>query len=313
MSRVKELIRSRDSLSVKFLEFTRVVSKGRAPAFFEGEDEKYYSIRINIIRPDIKWTGINCGGKSNVVSMRKRIKNHGTYKNHPCLFFVDSDFDDNHELSGLDDLYITPCYSVENLYFTEAAFTRVLSAEFGVSDTCDEHECFDKCMESYRSIKTQYLDKIKGFNLLIKEVRLMERSGDSVGRLNINNVNIDNLVSIDLSGITKVYTESSPSSIFPELEEELAISFAKSKEYFKDKHGEFWYRGKQNLEFYRVFLSKLKIDRCRKNDRELFLIKGNVKLQLTKSNAISELSQYAETPECLRNFLGRFEVDSQAA
>ncbi len=141
----------------------------------------------------------------------------------------------------------------------------------------------------------------------------MERSGDSVGRLNINNVNIDDLVSIDLSGVTKVYAESSPSSIFPKLAEELAISFEKSKEYFKDKNGELWYRGKQNLDFYRVFLSKLKTDRCRKNGRKLFHNRGNVKLQLTKSNAISELSQYAETPECLRNFLECFEVDNQAA
>jgi hypothetical protein len=313
MSRVEVLRKSRDSLSVKFLEFTRVVSKGKVPAFFEGEDEKYYSIRINNIRPDITWAGVNCNGKSNVIGIRERIKDHNTYKKYPCLFFVDSDFDDNQSLSGLSNLYITPCYSVENLYISQAAFARVLSAEFGVNDTCDEHECYEICMTKYREIKSQYLTCIKGFNCLIKEIRLMESSGDAVGKLNINNVNIDALVNIDLLSVTKEYSESSPSSIFPDLAEDLLISHQASQEYFRNRDAELWYRGKQNLDFYRVFLSKLKLDRCKKNGRVIFGNKGSVKLQLTKSNAISELSQYADTPECLRAFLKCFEVDNQAA
>lgn len=313
MSRVEKLKQSRDSLSVKFLEFTRIVSKGKVAAFFEGEDEKYYSIRINTIRPDITWAGVNCKGKSNVIGIRERIKGHQTYEKYSCLFFVDSDFDDNQSLSELSDLYITPCYSIENLYFSQAAFARVLSAEFGVNDTCDEHECFEICMKKYNEIKSQYLTCIQGFNYLIKEIRLMESSSDSVGRLNINNVNIDDLVSIDLCRVTKEYLESSPNSIFPELAEDLVISYEKSKEYFKNRDGELWYRGKQNLDFYRVFLSKLKADRSRKNDREVFSNRGNVKLQLTKSNAISELSQYADTPSCLKCFLESFELDNQAA
>ncbi|MBV1788346.1 DUF4435 domain-containing protein [Marinobacterium sp. D7] len=313
MSRVAALKKSRDSLSVKFLEFTRVVSKGKVAAFFEGEDEKYYSIRINTIRPDISWTGVNCNGKFNVVNMRSRIRKHTTYRKYSCLFFVDSDFDDNKELYGLTDIYLTPCYSVENLYISDSAFKRVLSAEFGLNDTCEEHECFELCISRYCEIKSQYLDMIEGFNLLIKEVRLIEQSGDSAGKLNVNNVNIEDLVEINLSEVKKVYTESSPRSIFPELQENLEISFDSSIEYFKGKSGELWYRGKQNLDFYRIFLSKLKSDRCRKIGREFFSNRGNVKLHLTKANSISELSQYAETPECLRKFLELFEVDSQVA
>ena len=313
MSRVEALKTSRDSQSVKFLEFTRVASKGKVAVFFEGEDEKYYSVRLNNICPSVIWAGINCKGKSNVVDIRNRIRLNETYKNYLCIFFVDSDFDDNSTLSDLPDIYTTPCYSVENLYVSDSAFARVLSSEFGVSETSDEHKCFEACMSKYRDIKSQYINAISGFNFLIREIRLMERTGGLVGRLNINNVSIDDLISIDLSGITKVYSESLPNSIFPELAEDQAINLENSKEYFRDKSGEFWYRGKQNLDFFRLFLSKLKNDRGRKEDREVFKNKGSVKLQLTKSNAISELSQYAETPECLREFLESFEVQSRAA
>lgn len=313
MSRVEDLVKSRDSLSVKFLEFTRIVSKSRFAVFFEGEDEKYYSVRINTIRPDISWGGVNCKGKSNVINMRKRIRQHSTYSKHPCLFFVDSDFDDNQEILGLSDTYLTPCYSVENLYISEAAFSRILSAEFGINDACDEHECFQYCLSKYSTIKSQYLEEIAGFNLLVKELRFMEQAGDLNGRLNINNLNIDDLVTIDLSYVSRNYSESAPSSIFPELPEDLEVSFERSQEYFAGKNKEHWYRGKQNLEFFRVFLVKLKNDRCRKNDREIFSSRGNVKLQLTRSNVISELSQYADTPACLKSFLEGFRNDSQAA
>ncbi len=313
MTRVEKLKESRDSLSVKFLEFTRVTSKGKTPAFFEGEDEKYYSIRIDSIRPDISWSGINCGGKANVISMRTRIRQHETYRNRSCLFFVDSDFDDNKELSGFDDLYLTPCYSIENLYITESAYARLLSAEFGINDVCNERNCFMACMEKYLDLKRQYLDAIKGFNYLVKEIRAIERSGTPSVRLNINNVSIDDLVSVELSGVLKNYNENFPKSIFPELPEGLQVSMDSSKEYFAERHEEMWFRGKQNLEFYRIFVGRIKQDRCKKNGRQIFKNKGNVKLQLTKANAISELSQYAETPQCLRDFLQNFQANSLAA
>lgn len=313
MSRVENLKKSRDSLAVKFMQFTRIASKNRVAVFFEGEDEKYYSIRINTLRPDILWSGVNCKGKSNVVEIRNRIRQHDTYKDELCLFFVDSDFDDNQGIYGLSDVYLTPCYSIENLYFSEATFKRILSAEFGINDTCDESNCFHECMSKYTEMKSQYLKIIEGFNLLVKELRLMEKSGELDGRLNINNLNIDDLVTINLSTVSKKYDESSPKSLFPELPENIRISLEGSKAFFMDKNNELWYRGKQHLEFLRVLVSKLKEDRCRKNGREIFENRGNVTLQLTKANSISELGNYADTPECLRSFLENFKVGKEAA
>ena len=83
----------------------------------------------------------------------------------------------------------------------------------------------------------------------------------------------------------------------------MKVPLNNSQEYFKEVCGERWFRGKQHLEFFRSFLGKLKEDRCKKSAREIFKLKGNVKLNLTKANSISELSQYAETPSCLKAFL----------
>ncbi|TDY81505.1 UNVERIFIED_ORG: uncharacterized protein DUF4435 [Pantoea allii] len=312
MSRVTTLKDSRSNLSVKFLEFTRISSKKNYAAFFEGEDEKYYSIRINSIRPDLKWAGINCGGKKNVLALRDRVRNHEVYSTALCMFFVDADFDKNDDLLELSDLYTTPCYSVENFYISNNAFVRILSAEFGVNYFSDATQCLKKATALFSKLKFEYFEAIKGFNFLIKELRLRENEGTLEGRLNINNVNFESLIKVGIENVEKKYNESIPNLIFPELSENIQLDLNRSERYFYGLQGELWYRGKQNLEFFRSFVELLKVDRCKKNGREVFQNKGNVKLQLTKANCISELSQYADTPSCLQKFLRSQQAQSFA-
>ncbi|MUK42438.1 DUF4435 domain-containing protein [Aliivibrio fischeri] len=305
MSRVDVLKSSRDSVSVKFMEFTRIVSKNenRVALFFEGEDEKYFSGRINNIRPDIVWSGVNSKGKSNVIKLRNKIRCHAVYKNSPCLFFVDHDFDSNVDICNFTDVYITPCYSIENFYISNSTFERVLTAEFGLSDATEEYKCYQKAIDIFKDTKNKYLEAIAPFNFLIKEIRDKEEKGEIEGNLNINNLVIDDLVSINIGSVKKKFNESVPNSIFPELPSDLAISLSDSEEYFKGRCSEKWFRGKQHLEFFRSFLIKLKEDRGNKAVRKIFNKKGKVKLNLTKANSISELSQYADTPNCLKQFL----------
>lgn len=313
MSRVEVLIDSRSNLSVKFMEFTRIVSKDKCSIFFEGEDEKYYSIRIGNIRPDLKWSGINSGGKTNVIKLRHKVREHPTYSKARCLFFVDADFDDNSELFKLNDLYVTPCYSVENLYISQDAFIRILSAEFGVNDSTDNQRCFENAIAVFNSTRLAYIDAIKGFNILIRELRLMEYRKELGGRLNINNVKFESLVKVDIERVEKIYDENTPNSIFPELNSKIVVNLDNSRTHFESLDGEYWFRGKQNIEFFRIFIEKLKTDRCKKNSRKVFNEKGNVKLQISKGNCISELSQYADTPECLSEFLKRQQAVSHVA
>jgi hypothetical protein len=315
MSRVEVLKTSRNSISVKFLEFTRIVSKStnRVAIFFEGEDEKYFSGRINNIRPDIKWSGVNSKGKFNVVELRTKIRKHPVYQNSSCLFFVDRDFDSNADINGLNDIYLTPCYSIENLYISNSTFERIIAAEFGLSDTTEEHKCYEKLLNIYIKTKDSYLQEIKYFNCLIRELRKMEYKGTINSRLNINNLSIDDLVSVNIGNVVKKYNENAPFSLFSELPHDLQVCLQSSEDHFAELSAELWYRGKQHLEFLRVFLGRVKEDRCKKTSRILFQSKGNVKLSLTKANTISELSQYADTPPCLKEFLERQHLPQFAA
>lgn len=315
MSRVSILSNSRDSMSVKFMEFTRVVSrvKGRLAVFFEGEDEKYFSVRINNIRPDLKWVGINCGGKKNVLTMREKIRSHKDYSESICMFFVDSDFDDNTNISSFDDVYITPSYSIENFYISDSAFKRILAAEFSLTDVCEEERCFHNALEKFRDCKSSYISAISDFNYLVYSLKNMDSLEKSGTKLHLDKIKFDDLVTVDLNSTYKLYDESKPYSIIPTLDKNLTVDLDNSKKKFDEVSHELYFRGKQHLEFFRVYLSNLKIDRCKKKDRVIFSKRGNVKLQLTKANVLSELSQYADTPSCLRTFLKSEEFKKLAA
>ncbi|HEM7142612.1 DUF4435 domain-containing protein [Acinetobacter nosocomialis] len=302
MSRVQDMAQARDNISVKYHEFMRICSKNKFPIFFEGEDEKYYSIRLDSLI-NVEWIGINCGGKKKVISLREKIKVSEAYHDKKALFFVDSDFDQNEEISKFTDVYITPCYSVENLYISDNAFIKILRSEFNISEYDENTDCYLRAIQCFKDRKREFIEIITDFNLLIHYLRMKEASGELTSKLNLNNINIDKLVSISLTEVKKIYSLEKYREIFPELPENFEIDLDISKSYLANKNSELIFRGKQNLDFFRAFILLLRDDRGKKSGRELFLKSGKVKLQLTKANTLSELSQYADTPTCLKKFL----------
>ncbi|MBK4996793.1 DUF4435 domain-containing protein [Pseudomonas sp. S37] len=304
MSRVEMLIKSKTTESVKFFEFIRFLAAHRdaTSIFFEGEDEKYYSIRLNSIAPHLKWHGINAEGKRNVLELRNMIRNHPEYHDSSCLFIVDADFDDNTNLIHHKDVYITPCYSVENLYTSESTLRRILRAEFKISEFGDDSDSFAKAIETYNDIQQEYHDSILYFNIWIRAYRKNEQVA-KMDKLNINNVNFDQLVNISLRDVTKNYDDASISTLFP-VNSEPDMPFIKDAvAHFSSCIPERDFRGKQQLEFFRIFLEKLKVDANSKTGRQVFKKKLKVVLNLTKANCLSELSSYADTPECLISFI----------
>ena len=304
MSRVELLAESRDNSSVKFSQLIRIVSRLKKIAIvFEGEDERYYSMRLNNSIRSSDWEGINAGGKKKVIKLRELVREHEVYSDAKCLFFVDSDFDDNSSISNFQDLYITPCYSIENLYLSEEVFKSIINAEFHLSESMDIIQDYEKAMSLYRTTKNQYLEAISNFNYMIRGLRELEKNGLISGKLNINNINFDSLVTIGLGSVVTNYDKNDPKSLFPNLDSNITIDLEVSEAYFSNKSKELWFRGKQNMEFLREFLTKLKTDRAKKKDRFIFKERSKVKLTLATGNTISELSHYAETPECFKNFL----------
>ncbi|MEZ8843489.1 DUF4435 domain-containing protein [Vibrio splendidus] len=306
MSRVEALRAARISSSVHFMDFIKAVSRDRSilVCFFEGEDEKYFSIRLNTLLHNKKWTGINCGGKSKVISLRDKVKNHRQYKDSPVAFFIDNDFGDD-PVENEQDFYITPCYSVENLYTRKQAFENIISSEFGMSEFCSQSDDFNIAVSLYEKCLSDFCKAILPFNIWIKAHRVLEKSSeDNSNKLNLNNINFDKLISLELTEATPVYDCENVSSLFKNTFEVTSEMYSQSESYFESsEHSvEDLLRGKQQLEFLRLFLTRLKDERSKK-DNVIFSKRTPVKLQLSKANILSELSQYAVTTSCLVEYL----------
>lgn len=309
MNRVDTLKAASNAASVKFMEFMRAVSKcaKTIACIFEGEDEKYYSQRITVALHPLSWHGINTGGKKNALELFELIANHPLYKNSRYLCFVDKDFEDWWKNPNPDRIYCTPCYSIENFYVSESVFRRILSSEFQITEFNENRDEFSRCIDLYRKCKYEFLNIIAPFNKLIKAFRVMERDNKIGFSLNVRNIKIGKLVDVDFNGVTAIYDIKNPLALFKDASDltVCADSFLEADSTLVNTDWESSFRGKQNAEFVRLLISKLKTDKTSENP-SFFKTKGPVKLSLSKENFISDLSQYADTPDCLTKFLSNY-------
>lgn len=214
------------------------------------------------------------------------------------IFFIDYDFDGTRGYSVTDNLYVTPCYSIENMYIQESSLKRIFIEEFGVDSFNDEGE-----IDALTNLYMKLLDEFsKSLTTLNAWIALQREKESSSSKLNLNNQKLNKFVSISLSKVDQLYSKNDLSNLFPDSVVISDDELNAKEEEFKHVNQSCVYRGKYFIEFLRVFLQLLKADR--QNDSPAyFKQKKNVKLNLSRVNIISELSQYAGTPDCLRHFL----------
>ncbi|MDI6002880.1 DUF4435 domain-containing protein [Cobetia marina] len=306
MDRVAFMEEQSTSESVAFISFTRYYAKKRVVAFFEGEDEKYYTSKINSILSSSSWSSVVCGGKKKVLAVRNVIRENEAYCNAVCMFFVDADFDNNKYIQECEDVYLTPCHSVENFYFSENLVRQVISAELKVYEEGDESERYGKLLNLFNDLVVEYSKAIKPYNVMIDMFQNALEKGALTGGLNLNNIQLDHIVNIDVNAakVTGLTDYNDARRLFPDLRGDIESII------FIDRFGEGcnckMYRGKENLEFLRIFLVNLKEDRCKKQNRFIFENRAKVGLQLTKGNTLTELNGYSDFPRCLREYISRF-------
>jgi hypothetical protein len=312
MSRVKNLTQAMGTGGAAFFKFTRIhKSKSHCLfCFFEGEDAKYYGFRIKENLPGVDWEGIDCGGKSKVLAVYDVLKKHEnlSYQQAKKAFFVDRDFDEPLSEELRKDIYETPCYSIENFYATENCFKSILKYEFKINefDPADEN-LFKQSVVFFITAQQAFHQSILEFNAWFKVIRksgkkLKAGEFDSIDKLvKVEVDKVEKRYDIDqLYSLTKLTRDRNPSGI--PLDE---VDLQQAKRSFSDYRCQF--RGKQELGFVVEFLKKLKEDWCQSSPQH-FPEKRKISFQIPTSNFLSALSQYADTPECLRIYLRKFGI-----
>ena len=300
MNRPENVRNAGRNYSRVWMEFIKMFGKdsNRLFCFFEGQDDvKYYGSLIESNIQNNKRENLWSRGKDGVLHLLNLVSGNEKYQRAWVAFFIDKDFDDEQDLPSDERLYITPCYSIENLYVTLTAFERILRDEFHLSDSDSDRQM---TIRLYEARLEEFNDATEELNAWIYLQRLAEKSQTGT-RLNLNDVNMKGLFDVKLTQVEKKYTFESLNEMFPNAavvsKQEVAQQIVQFRGIDRTMH----FRGKFLLEFLRIFIRNLTTDRVSRN-RNHFSERGKVKLNLS-GNLISELTQYADTPDSLKQFL----------
>lgn len=305
MSNIVDTLREQATTDcVAYAEFMLQYKKGEdiLYCFFEGfEDRTFYSIRIDNISNASGYNDYVCGGKDDVLKVHSLIKENPYYKEVKTGFFVDSDFDSTPVPNGV---YVTPTYSIENLYCCQEAFERILIAEFKMKKTDND---FSKCVSNYLDLQKKFTQDTLLFNSWLACQADYRNNNKIKTRLNIDNkvkAHFEKIVLTDLSSIRpfeKIQTKEQLQTIFSEAPQiDDATLQTKVNEFSTINQSE-KFRGKFLLRFLECYLSRL---------QSIFGLactpfenKYSCKLRIEYATICSNLSQYAKTPNCLKDYI----------
>lgn len=304
MSRVDLLREARQAYTVLWGQFVKSFAKKPDDlyCFYEGDDAKYYGMRIDsFIRGEGRET-LNCKGKGSVIRLFELIFNSSEYNHAWVAFFIDKDFDELTELPADERMYVTPCYSIENLYVSVTAFVRCLKDEFQISNIGDNSSEFEAVVNLYERLLNEFNDASEELNAWIYLVRQAEKRDPGRQKVMLNQIKFEDFFTVSLDSVSKRYDLEAIYRIFTEISGPSQNEVDAQVGIFRGQNRVDIFRGKFLIEFYRRFLTQLKEDRCKRFPK-YFKEHGTVFCVLSKINLISELSQYADTRLCLIDFL----------
>lgn len=298
---MKEQLReARQKHQVKFMEFTRLYKRDKFAmfCFFEGEDDSdYYRSRIEAIAAP-KFHFFVCDGKASVLRLHNIIVARNSYAKARTAYFIDRDFDpplhQGSDRQRYARVYETPCYAIENFYTSIECVKKILASKFKLFELGEE---FEKCVELYENLQQQFHQAIADLNAWLA---IQKRGGI---RINWQQLKFE----VELDEIRAKYTLDELASKFPDAKsvsrEECDRLLA---EWRRDRSDRETFRGKYEIEFLCKFLRKL-AEGANKGNSPYFAQKIKVTLNPSPATLVSDLCQYADTPDCLWRYLNSFQ------
>lgn len=271
-------------------------NKDKPFCIVEGEDEKYYSIRVKLICDNIEPIFISCNGKQGVLDTFSLIEMKVEYKEGKVFYFVDKDFD---SLQLNSKIYVTPCYSVENFYTTPDAVAGIARNIFGFD--IDEPD-YNSFFSIFFARQSEFHFATRLFNAWIacqsNEIRIGRNS-----RLNLNSVKIREMITITLDQVYQEYDLDRIESLFPNASKISQEQIDQRILMFEDINPQQTFRGKYELQFLCKMIELFQEDIGK---REPCYFKNRKKVSLLFYDVLSQFSAFATTPDSLVSYVNAY-------
>lgn len=299
-SYIQQLRQSKDKATVAYQEFalsTKMYSN-HLFCFFEGKDHPYYVPRIKNFTETMY--PINCGGRDKVLKVYELISKQDVYKKYSKAFFIDRDFN-NPRQNNRDIIFETPCYSIENLYVNKNVFEQILIHDFQFSRNDTN---FEVCISLFNDRFKEFNSSVSLFNswyACLIEIR--NRTGKPT-EVQLAEKLPRGFVNITLQSVNSSYNLDTIKQNFPKSTEVDNETLANKISLFSNYDPELTFRGKYQLEFLITLLQLIVNDS--KNEQSYVKSKINFSFDgaINHQRALSVFTNYASTPESLKDFLG---------
>lgn len=301
MSRVEAMRQARDFEVVKIQSILKEHSSDPDVliCIFEGEDAKYYGSRIDSVFRDRNRKNIKCKGREKLLKLKSKVESNKYLSKVKILYFADRDFDFNYTTH--DNIYFTPCYSIENLYVGSDVLDRILCDEVGIC-SIEEKEIYDLLHGNFETyLKQADSELLPLHSWLMCQVKMSE--SDTSIELNLNNTKVEDFIKIACQKIESKYDIQSLYEKFSHSKKIGEEELENSSGLLLKNAGHISYRGKYMLEFFGAIVNKM-LQECNvKGDQGHFGVTRKSKFLISQDSVLSTLSQYARTPKCLTDFL----------
>lgn len=315
---------SDDSVIFKeFMSFYRH-HENKVIFFLEGDDDiDYYLNKIEnkFGKYDNKWVEMSCAGRSNVIKIINDLHEHTKQEYRDCKHFgiIDKDYNETDDNQYPKKIYITPCYSIENFYVSKDFFKKVVNFKFYLNGREDGNSDFQRCLDNFELVRNDFIDKILELDKYLRCNRIMYDLKAIDSKINARELKLGKLLDIAFTGVE--LKSNILDFMGKKVEDFNSEALKESNDFYQGKsHDELamLIRGKFMFYFITQYLSKLRNDNLNKNPKifvdssENDQKKGRdrVKMQKTKlsfnvenPDLFSVLSDYADNPKCLAEFL----------
>jgi len=267
---------------------------------FEGhEDVAFYDVLFDKVGVQFNHVPFVCLGKDYVLQLRQVLSRNTSQDSQLVRYFVDRDFDGLKGHEPGEDVYVTPCYSFENLLVNVTVLKKLMQSEF----RCNAEDA----AEDIEKIENLFAERLSEFISSIRQANFLLHAARSQGiKLNNADNELSKYVRISLSCVKSNGTQAEVAKLLGYATEPDESMLAASKPAFDKLDPQLDWRGKFIFAFFRKFLALLKDDRGGRSPK-YFNSRANMDFN-SNGDIIRSLASMITVPDCLRNFISRMVV-----
>lgn len=274
--------------------------------FFEGKDDLiYYSSKIENFRKkslNEEVAVYECKSKKILLEIHKKLEKERSFREKEHLFFIDKDFEK--KINYSDDIYVTPCYSIENFYAEDSTLKKIFIhiLEINSSSSDELRELVEKLLEETIIARDKFLISLLPINAWysLQINKSTESNYPDLSKFN----SITNFTHEEFPQTIKELKEITPNYIEITQEE-----FEKEKRWLEeDLIGRC--RGKYLEHFLEMKISEVFTEVNKKENKYNIRIKNNGwKLNKNTNEFLRYYTSCAKFPDCLREYLAKYLKD----